>query len=404
MRILYVIPRYWPSLGGAQVVSRELIRRIASHHDVAVVTQFTADRDSFVTSVVRAQPGEYCDGEIPVHRIGPTGAWRPLLTGLSRLYGRVRPINPVFAWLLQQALAPQLAELIAHYRPEIVHAAHIGLVYSSETAYLAAQRAGVPFIWTPFPHIHGPSGWRGTRFRRLYRRADAVIAMTERERAWLIEQGALPARVHVIPPGPLAQPQHDAAGFRQAHGLAQWPVILFLAQKLSYKGYRQVAEAAPLVWQARPDARFLFIGPRTAESEQFFATQTDPRLIELSAVDDLTKSSALAACDVFCMPSTQESLGVVYLEAWSFRKPVIAADIEIAREVISDGEDGLLTPQEAPAIATAILQLLRDDAARVTMGEAGYRKVCERYDWSRLTDQIVEVYRALAEHALGANR
>jgi glycosyltransferase involved in cell wall biosynthesis len=404
MRILYVVPRYWPSIGGAQVVSRELIRRVATNHSIAVVTQFTSGRDSFVDSVVRARPGEYCDGEIPVYRIGPTRGWRPLLTGLSWFYGRTRLVRPIFAWLLQRALEPQLAGLIARYRPEIVHAAHIGLVYSSEIAWRAARRGGVPFVWTPFPHIYGPSGWRGPRFRRLYRAADAVIAMTGCERAWLIEQGASASRIHVIPPGPLAQPQHDATGFRQTHCLDQWPVVLFLAQKLLYKGYRQVVEAARLVWRERPEARFVFVGPRTTESEQFFAIQSDPRIIELPAVDELTKSSALAACDIFCMPSTQESLGVVYLEAWSFRKPVIAADIEIAREVIADGEDGLLVPQEAPAIAEAILKLLRDDAVRMQMGEAGCRKVRECYDWERLTGQIEAVYRDLVERTAGAQQ
>jgi glycosyltransferase involved in cell wall biosynthesis len=219
--------------------------------------------------------------------------------------------------------------------------------------------------------------------------------MTQRERRWLIEQDAAADRVRVIPVGPLLHPEHDAAAFRATHGLGDAPVILFLAQKLPYKGYRQVAEAAPLVWRHFPEARFAFVGPRTAESELFFASLSDSRIIELPAVDDFTKNSALAACDVFCMPSTQESLGVVYLEAWCYQKPVIAADIEIAREVISDGEDGLLTAQEPASVAQALDTLLRDRALRDRMGEAGYRKVRSRYDWKHLTEQLEQVYQEL---------
>ncbi len=401
MRILYVVPRYWPSVGGAQLLTRELIHRIADrNHEVWIVTQFTSDAESFIQSVVNARPGEYQDGNINVYRIGPIGIWRSVLYMLAKVYGRLRPVNPIFASVLNRAILPQLEAIIRQCRPHVLHAVHVGLVYSSETAFLSARRSGIPFAWTPLPHIEG-GGWRGPRFRRLYRKADAIIAMTEREKRWLVEQGAPANLVYTIPVGPLIHPQPDAVGFRMSHNLGQAPVILFLGQKLPYKGYRQVAQAAPLVWQQFPETRFLFIGPRTAESEKFFAGIADGRILELPAVDDFEKSSALAACDIFCMPSTQESLGVVYLEAWSFKKPVIAANIEIAREVIANGQDGLLVEQDATEIAAAILRLLRDKRQALRMGEAGYLKVQQHYNWERLIKQVESVYCSLANLGSG---
>ena len=114
-------------------------------------------------------------------------------------------------------------------------------------------------------------------------------------------------------------------------------------------------------------------------------------------MDDFTKNSALDACDVFCMPSTQESLGVVYLEAWCYQKPVIAADIEVMTDVISDGQDGLLVKQESPAIADAIVNLLQDPVRRTRIGRLGYQKVQEHYDWQKLTEQVVSVYTDLVQ-------
>ena len=257
MRILYMIPRYWPSVGGAQLVSQELVQRVSQHHAVAVVTQFTADRHTFHYSVATARNSEYVDGAIRVHRIGPSGAWRPLLRIMSRLCERFRPVNPVFAVVAQRAITPHLQEILHSFRPDLLHAMHIGLVYSSEMAFTAAQRNGIPFVWTPFPHIEG-TGWRGHRFKRLCRQSDALIAMTQRERRWLIEQSAAADLVRVIPAGPLLHPEHDAAAFRATHGLGNALVVLFLAQKLPYKGYRQVAEAAPLVWRHFPEGAFRF--------------------------------------------------------------------------------------------------------------------------------------------------
>ncbi len=394
MRILYFIPRYWPSIGGAQALSRELVQRLSARHTVKVLTQFTSDRDSFIYSAIHAQPGCYQDGAIPVERLGLVEAWRPLLQSLGRSYDRWRPLRPLFAWLLDRGLRPHLDAAIRAFRPDLLHAIHIGLVYSSEAACAAAQRAGLPFVWTPFPHIAG-GGWAGPRFRRLYRAAGAVIAMTEYEAAWLIERGTAAGRVHVIPGGPLVEETAVAGAFREKHGLGDVPVVLFLGQKLPYKGYRQLTEAAQFVWQQTPEARFVFAGPRTAESEAFFAAVTDPRIIELPTIDAADKNAALADCTIFCLPSVEESLGLVYLEAWRFRKPVIAAHIPIAREVVADRQDGLLVAQTAAAIAAAIVGLLRDPAACARLGAAGYHKVQQTYNWEKAVAQMENVYMGL---------
>ncbi len=398
MRILCVVPRYWPSMGGAQLVSRELIHRMSHRHAVRVVTQFTSDGDSYILSVTSAIPGQYKDEEIAVYRIGPKGLWRPCLQALGKVYDRFRPIRPLFAKLLDAAIAPQLESIVSDFQPDILHAVHVGLVYSSETAYRAAHRFGIPFVWTPFPHIEGDTGWRGTRFRRLYGASDAIIAMTYREKRWLVDQGALAERVHVIPAGPITDQQHDAEGFRREYNLGHDPVVLFLGQKLPYKGYRQMVEAAPAVWAKVPGARFVFVGPRTPDSESCFSKIRDERIVELGAVDSFAKNSALAACDIFCMPSTQESLGVVYLEAWCFRKPVIAANIGVAREVIDEGKNGLLVEQAPRAIAEAILRLLENQSTMVRMGEAGYQKVVNEYNWEHITGEVEGLYLELAGH------
>ncbi len=397
MRIVYIVPRYWPSLGGAQNLAREVVQRMSHLHEVRVITQFTADNDSFVASVSNPVSTQYFDGNVPVHRIGPSGLWQPLVQKLAKFYGMIRPVNPIFAYALNQSLVHQFVTILQGYKPDIVHTVHIGLVYSSETAFAAAQLCDIPFVWTPVPHIEG-AGWSGKRFRRLYRTADALIAMTGREKAWLIEQGAAQERVYVIPPGLTQPPASDAQRFRASHQVGDAPVVLFVGQKLPYKGFAQLAAAAPIVWEQMPETRFVFIGPRNPESEQFFQTQTDPRILEMGAVDELEKNSALAACDVFCMPSTHESFGIVYLEAWNFRKPVVGAKIDALEEVIDSGTDGLLVAQTPEAIADALLRLLNDSTLRQSFGEAGYAKVRQRYDWDKLIQQMNSVYTSLLPH------
>jgi len=398
MRILFIVPRYWPSVGGAQHLARQVVQRVSQLHQTQVVTQSTADNESFITSVVNTKQAQYYDGEVLVRRIGPRGILEPAVQALAKIYGIVRPVNPLFAILLNQSLLGPLTEIVKEFQPDIVHAVHIGLVYSSETAYAAARQQNIPFVWTPVPHIEG-GGWSGKRFRRLYRAADGVIAMTGHEKQWLIEQGATPGRVHVIPAGVTEPPPCDPEWFRNKYELKDAPVVLFLGQKLPYKGYKQLSEAAPIVWQKYPETRFVFIGPRTAESVSFFASFSDRRILEIGSVDDAEKNSALAASDIFCMPSAQESLGIVYLEAWNYRKPVVGARIDALEDVIDSGIDGLLVPQKPDAIADALTQLLGDPPLRQSFGKAGYAKVRQQYDWEPLTQQMLGVYHSLLERA-----
>ena len=90
--------------------------------------------------------------------------------------------------------------------------------------------------------------------------------------------------------------------------------------------------------------------------------------------------------DVFVLSSRWEGLSYAMLEAMAMAKPVIATRIPGVDEVISDGETGcLVEPENADAIATGLLQVLRNPEDAKEMGERGRRLVGEHY---RLQDQI----------------
>ena len=100
--------------------------------------------------------------------------------------------------------------------------------------------------------------------------------------------------------------------------------------------------AADYVWKEIPDVNFLFIGPRTKQSENVFKSIRDSRIIELGTVDLETKTSALQASDILCVPSTQESFGGVYLEGWLSGCAAIGGTAPAISEVISHGKDGFI--------------------------------------------------------------
>jgi phosphatidylinositol alpha-mannosyltransferase len=104
-----------------------------------------------------------------------------------------------------------------------------------------------------------------------------------------------------------------------------------------------------------------------------------------------------ASSHIFCsVPRGSESFGIVLLEAMAAGLPVIGADIPGYRDVIEDGETGVLVPPgQAGMLAGAMSRLARDRAERSRMGENGRRKAME-YDWTRLAARIENIYRGLA--------
>jgi len=391
MRICYTLTSYPPALGGAQLHFHALARTLSPAHDVRVVAHWRGNRTDWLlgtTLLAPWRPRPYSMDGIPVSLIRLSLADRLLLAPLVGMYYPLKDIAlPGIARILERRLASLCA------RPDIIHNGRIGREGISYASLRLARRLGVPFVFTP---VHHPRwvGWFYRAYIRLYREADAVIALTQSEKQTLAALGVAEERIHVTGMGAILATRYDAAAFRAKHRI-DGPMVLFVGQKFAYKNYEAVLAAAPLVWARWPDARFVFIGPRTRHSQRVFAGCSDSRIVELGAVGIEEKTSALAACDVFCMPSSQESFGGVFVEAWMMGKPVIGGDIPAVREVIADGVDGFVVPPDPALIADRILALLADPAMAQRMGEAGRQKALAHFTWDKLAAKTLAVYESL---------
>lgn len=394
MNLLLTIGRYWPTVGGAERYTRELLSHLVPPHRATVVC---------------LRNDNYCREWLDGFTVHPQGRQRPYRDGpvevrvlrlplLTRLRLR-RALAGFYSMparriscnrMLARLFARELAKLNAPC--DLVHNTFVGEEFFSLASLLYAREHRVPFVLTPLSH---PDGWRGEIFSELYRGAGALIAMTEVEKEFLVSQGAAPERVHVTGLGHTLRCTEPREDVRLALGV-DGPLVLFLGQKHYWKGCAQMRDAAETVWRRYPRARFVFAGPPTPHSEELFASRPDPRIIELGVVSEERKAALLAACDIFCMPSVHESFGIVYLEAWHFRKPVIAADTAVSRCIITHGRDGLLVAQEPGAIAGAIEALLGDAALRRALGERGHEKLASRYSWPAIAAGVDAAYRQAA--------
>ncbi|MFF2960134.1 glycosyltransferase [Streptomyces sp. NPDC057963] len=233
--------------------------------------------------------------------------------------------------------------------------------------------------------------------RKVLRRADAVLHLTERERLDVHAVAApVPLRTVRLVNG--VRPQER----KPAREPGRPPTVLFLARIQERKRPEDFVAAMPAVLAEHPDARFVLAGPDTGALP---ATLELARRLgvrdSLDHVGPLGREEVLAAgrqADVYVLPSIEEPLGVSVLEAMSVGTPVVITRTcglgpDVARagagRVIDSrvGEDGM----NALKVARAVLELL-DPEANARAGKAAWDLVNEDFTIETVTRTLRRTY------------
>ena len=393
MRLLYTLTTYPPAIGGAQLHQHLIAQQLKQQHQIQVFTHWNQNRtDWLMGTTVKApsQSYDYIIEDIPVHRMGMAIADKAKLLPYLPLY---------YPWM--DVALPPIAKCIGKYldsyaqSADLIHNIRIGREGLSYASYHTAKKYDIPFIFNP---VHHPRwvGWRYRAYLKLYQLADAIIALTETEKQTLIKLGVQPDRITVTGIGPALAENADSQVFKETYKISD-PIILFLAQHYPYKGYQQLLQAAPLVWQKFPEAQFVFVGPSVADSEKYFKNQ-DSRIHRLGSLNLQDKTNALAACTLLCVPSSQESFGGVFTEAWHFAKPVIGCNIPAVSEVVDHGINGYLVHQNPAEIADTICQILQNPSQAQEMGQAGQQKLYTKFTWDKISQLTADLYQRVTHY------
>lgn len=392
INLLFTITAYVPSIGGAQIHTHQLARALQSRHLVKVFGFWDTNRTDWLLGTTLSTPSvsrEYFIDGIPVYQPG------------FRLTEKLRMLPFVLAYYpLMDICIPALANIIHSHietnadQADLIHYVRIGREPLGFASLATARQRSIPFIMTPLHHPRWGS-WLHRHYHHLYRQADALLALTEAEKKILVSLGGNEKKIFVTGIGPVLAGSSDGSLFRSRFGLGDAPIVLFLGQKYVYKGVQLLLQSTKTVWKVFPETRFVFVGPRTKFSQKLFAEYPDSRITELDAVDLQTKTDALKACDVLCLPSAQESFGGVYTEAWAMGKPVIGCNIPAVAELIQDGQNGFLVSQSAIEIADRIQILLRNPLLAQSMGKAGNKLVQTRFTWEQIARSTEQVYNTI---------
>jgi glycosyltransferase involved in cell wall biosynthesis len=391
-RVLMTTTAYPPSMGGVQRYLFDL-RASLSTFEADVVTLWRRHRTDWLRgSTIGLSDAGTGEVEPGVRTLGWSAATRLRMAPWALgYYGLV----PIAARRIARLMVPSLDRLVG---PEhvLVHNHRIGREFLAQASLAVARKRGLPFVLSSYHHPR----WRGPRYAgwiSVYREADAVLALTGPEKEELVRLGVAPERAHVIGGAVRPAPPADGPRFRERIG-AGGPIVLFLGQLYRYKGVAELTAAAEALTAGGRRLDVVFIGPETPFSRDFFKKPSGASLHVLGPVDEQTKWDAIEASTVVCLPSSQESFGLVYLEGWSKGRPVVGCRIPAVSEVVEDGRTGLLVePGSVPELARALERLLDDQALASRLGEQGRRDLEERFTWQAVAKRVESIYEALLE-------
>lgn len=411
MKILHIAHGYPPSMGGSQWLVKNLSEHLVSRYGdkVTVFTTVAYDTEYFWRSDQPEMPvGTEVINGVTVRRFAVfnhLNTLRMLLAGVA--YRLHIPYNDWLRTIYNGPVIFGMARAVASSGADVVLATpfpHLHMYY----ALAGSRRAGIPVVLLGAIHTANTWGYDRKMFYRLMQRADAYIALTTYERDYLTERGVRADKISVIGAGV------DANSFARADGTLirrryDWggdPVVATIGRHSARKRFDVLLAAMSQVWAAHPNTRLLVAGarsPYTCQIEKMIGALSPEQQGRITMIDDFSeeeKPNLLAACDIFVLPSGEESFGIAFVEAWACGKPVIGARSGAIPSVIDEGYDGLLVAyQDMDDLAQAILKLLSDPQLRARMGEAGRRKVLENYTWEIVTDRVRELYgKVIAGH------
>ena len=324
---------------------------------------------------------------------------------LTVLPSLVRPVAPWNDW---RALR-QLTAIFREHQPQIVHT-HSGK--AGILGRLAAARAKVPIrIHT----IHGPSfgSFQGPLanlvFRSAERRAARVTshfvvvanAMKEQYLAAGIGRPELYTRIWS---GFGLQPYLDAQNdpqLRARLGIEPEDVVVGkVARLFKLKGHDDLLSAAPALVRRSPRIKFLFIGDgawRGRIEAKARALGLERHFIFSGLVPPDEVPRWIGIMDIVAHLSRREGLPRALPQALAAARPVVAYDIDGAREVCIENETGfLLQPGDLPGLTERLFQLAKDRSLRERLGLQGRRFVKERFDVHRMVDDLHQLYLSLS--------
>lgn|SRR5574341_72851 len=302
-------------------------------------------------------------------------------------------------WHLDPALPGLLTRRLHELHPDIVHT---HLIHADFYGLPAARRAGIRYL---ISSRHNDDAFRRHTLikwlnRRLMRRAGRVIAISHALARFVREVENVDAGKVVTVHYGLDTPSLPPDACQQARerlGLGDEPLIGASGRLIRQKGLDVLLDAFAIVRQRHPAARLVILGdgPLRRDLEDRASRLGLAAAVTFTGWRDDARTLT-PALDVAVVPSRWEGFGMVTLEAMACAKPLVVSRVSALPEIVVEGQTGLcVPPDDPPALAEAIGQLLANPDHAARMGRAGYDRLVTEFSVEKMVGDTLRVYQDL---------
>jgi len=375
MRILMASDLYYPFLlGGGETRMYETARRLVEKHEIHVLTRRFKGLPSY----------EVHEG-VHIHRVfvpsagiklespsdGSAFMAGALLKGLNLgdfdLYAP-QQFFPIFSlWLIAKAKRKPLVATIHDVYRE---------TWLQKYGFKGCLMAAFEKVMLKFPYAR-------------------IITVSNYSKKKLIESGVSGHRIEIIPNG-VDVGKYDEIKVEKSDR----PRVIYVGRLI---GYKHVDDLLVAFSRLDLDAELYIVGegPERKKLEDLAEElKVNHNVTFTGFVDERKKIELLKSSHVLVLPSSTEGFGIAVIEAMAARTSVLATDIPALRELVEDGENGLLfKPRDINELKTKLELLLKDKGLQDKFSRGGHDLVGREFTWDRVAERVEEVHNDLINRA-----
>ncbi len=325
-------------------------------------------------------------------------------------------------WREIEAFREGIEGVARQWQPEVLHAHSPALC--GMAGLRAAKRLGLPFVyeirafWEDAAVGNGTGREGSLKYRltralenRVVAGADAVFTICKGLRDDLDARGHDGEKIGVSPNGVdlalFGDPVARDDALAHELGIGAGPVVGFIGSFYDYEGLDDLVAALPALRQRHPHAQLLLVGGGPMDEAlraQAAASPAGDAIVFTGRVPHAEVERYYSLIDVLAYPRKHSRLTDLVtplkpLEAMAQRRIVAASDVGGHRELITDGQTGLLFPPDDPMrMAASLADFIDRRDSWPTMREAGRAHVAAHHDWARNVQRYQRVYQDLIGH------
>ncbi|MFA6602429.1 MAG: glycosyltransferase [Candidatus Shapirobacteria bacterium] len=388
-KILVISHLYWPSIGGGEKLFQTLAEKLTDNFDVTVLTSNVTSTDYYFKSNSNspALSQEYLNNvKILRANVDPRNSKYLFLHKLGKkfpsLWFNLTPMffGPYFFWNDIKVLLKQDFKWVI-CGPTPTSTLLYGWLFKK---FSKAKLAVIPCMHTE-DKLH-----TSRSALNILKQADVIFTLTNNENKFLESRGVTPNKITTIGVG---VDDYLLTTPKQTSKIKDY--ILYLGQEGAHKNIPLLINSMVRIWKQGFKNKLVIAGARSSYSPiidqqiESLSPIYKKNIIRMNNISNNQKVELLDNCLLLVNPSSYESFGIVFIEAWARKKPVIGANIPAVSQLITDNNDGFLfVNKKINSLINILEYLINNKIVASNLGTNGKEKVLNKFYWPTIINHV----------------